>query len=78
MKIAIKVLNKKHSKVTQELLFSHGYKWISSGKQVQWYPDRYILIYETGRNIINYNEQEIENSKIMRIKELKEYLQNIS
>jgi hypothetical protein len=32
MKIAIKVLNPKHNRVTQELLFEHGYEWNVSGK----------------------------------------------
>jgi len=31
MKIAIKVLNEKHNRITQELLFAHGYSWCGGG-----------------------------------------------
>ena len=92
MKIAIKVLNEKHNRVTQELLFKHGYSWCGDGD----------------KNVMRFNGQSsscdtsfIQNSYLelkplnhalyycspsqdkyrwadtfLRLKELKNYLQN--
>lgn len=75
MKIAIKILNKKHSRVTQELLFSHGYRWCSSGVEFNYYPDNYIEI-DARKRMMNHSQD--YGCKILRLKELKEHLTNIS
>ena len=79
MKIAIKILNEKHSKVTQELLFSHGYNWSGSLKNHQhrysYLKNKYICLHNKS---LTYGWGFEHNYTFLRLKELKEHLTNNS
>ena len=90
MKIAIKVLNEKHNRVTQELLFAHGYKWNDESCEVmeldneknnfEFTSNCYIELDYLNKNRLTYcgidrNKNRFADT-FLRLKELKEYLTN--
>lgn len=74
--ISVKILNPKHNKATQELLFKHGFCW-SGGETRIVDANNYIHLYygslPRNSNKLTHGTH-IEYAKIMRLKELKEYL----
>lgn len=88
MNIAIKILNEKHSRVTQELLFKHGYEWHVSNQNIvkfksdtadNFAPNCYIELGYVGNDTITYCEpDELDRfaDTFMNLKQLKEHLTN--
>ena len=86
MNIAIKILNEKHSRVTQELLFKYGYNWNVSRQNLvkfksedaqNFVPNCYIELGYVGNDTITYCEpDELDRfaDTFMNLKELKEHL----